>query len=260
MPDLFYRSGAPIGEIVLNQPSKRNAISASMWESLGEAAVAAERDPGARLVVVRGEGDHFAAGADITEFEQVYETPADADAYTRTMLASLAALEALAKPTLAMIRGACVGGGCSIALACDFRFAARSSRFGVTPGKLGLVYSLADTRRLAAAAGLANAKDLLLTGRLIDGEEAFAMRLCDRLYNDDELEPATLQFARALEEMSPFSARATKEMFALLKAGAADDDPRAGALLARSFAGTDFKEGRQAFLEKRRPRFPTPDQ
>jgi enoyl-CoA hydratase/carnithine racemase len=255
MAALSYRPGAPIGEIVLDQPTKRNAISAAMWAALGEAAFAAANDAGARLVVVRGEGAHFAAGADITEFEQVYKTPADAERYTRVMLESLAALEALPKPTLAMIRGACVGGGCSIALACDFRFAARSARFGVTPGKLGLVYSLADTRRLAAAAGLSGARDLLLTGRLIDAEEGLGMGLCDRLYTDDEIGEATLQFARAIEETSPFSARATKEMLALLKAGAADSDARAQALLAGSFSGADFREGYLAFLEKRRPVF-----
>lgn len=252
---LYYRSASPIGEIRLNRPKKRNAISAAMWADLKAAVEEAERDAGARLVVLRGEGGHFAAGADIGEFERVYKTPADAAMYTHVMLESLAALEALGKPTLAMVCGVCVGGGCSIALACDLRFAAPSARFGVTPGKLGLVYSLADTRRLAAAAGVSNAKDLLLTGRLIDGEEALRLGLCDRLYAEHEIEDAVLHFARQIEETSPFSARATKETFALLREGAKDGDPRATALMVSAFSGNDFKEGYTAFLEKRRPDF-----
>jgi enoyl-CoA hydratase/carnithine racemase len=253
---LTYRKGAPFGEIILDAPKRRNAISAAMWAALADAAAEAEKDAGARVVVVRGAGGHFAAGADISEFERVYKTPADAERYTTTMLAALAALEALPKPTLALVRGACVGGGTSIALACDLRFAAPSARFGVTPGKLGLVYSLEDTRRLAAAVGAAAAKELLFSGRLVAGEEAAAIGLADRLYAEEEIDDAALAFARLVEETAPSSARATKEMFRLLKAGAADGDARASALMAASFASADFREGYRAFLEKRRPKFP----
>lgn len=253
---LNYRPGTPIGEIVLDAPKRRNAISAAMWAGLGEAAAAAAKDQGARVVVVRGAAGHFAAGADISEFERVYRTPEDAERYTKTMLASLAALERLPKPTLAVVRGACIGGGTSIALACDLRFAAPSARFGVTPGKLGLVYSLDDTRRLAAAIGAAAAKELLFTSRLVSGEEAAAIGLADRLYGEDEIDDAALAFARLVEATAPSSARATKEMFRLLKDGAADGDPRATALLAAAFSSQDFREGYRAFLEKRRAKFP----
>jgi len=253
--DLFYLRGAPIGEIVLNRPSKRNAISAAMWAGLKDALAAAEQDD-ARVIVVRGAGDHFAAGADIGEFGEVYRSPGEADRYTAVMLDSLAALENAAKPTIAMIRGACVGGGVSIALACDLRFAARSARIGVTPAKLGFVYSLPDTRRLIEACGVANAKDLLFTGRLVDGEEALAMGLCDRLYADAELPDAVLRFAREVEATSQASARMTKEMIGLLKKGVADGDARAREILRGAAAGADFREGYSAFLEKRAPRFP----
>lgn len=252
---LFYRSAAPIGEIRLNRPKKLNAISSAMWALLKDAVAAAARDREARLIVVAGEGGNFAAGADISEFDRIYASRESAVGFADAMLEALSALEALPKPTLAAIRGACVGGGCSIALACDFRYAAPSARFAVTPGKLGLVYSLPDTRRLVAAAGAANARDLLFTGRIIDPEEAVRMGLVDRLCADEELDGAVLQLARRLEETSPYSAAATKKMFALLAEGAADGDARAAALLAEAFTGEDMTEGRKAFLEKRRPNF-----
>lgn len=254
---LIYRSDAPVGEIILNQPAKRNAISAVMWESLKEAIASAEADEDVKVLVIRGEGDHFAAGADITEFAQVYETTEKAQRYTQTMLDALEALENCAKPTIAQIKGSCVGGGCSIALACDFRFAGASARFGVTPGKLGLVYSLADTRRLAAAVGEGGAKDLLLTGRLINADEAKAMGLCDRLYQDGALENEAAAFSGQVAAVSQWSVRATKQTLSMLKNGIADNDPKAMELMLNAFEGEDFKEGYKAFLEKRKPSFPT---
>lgn len=253
---LSYRSSPPIGEIILNQPSKRNAVSAAMWDALGPAIADAERDDAVSLIVLRGEGDHFAAGADITEFAKVYETPASAERYTATMLNALAAVERSKKPTLAAIRGSCIGGGCSIALATDFRFASASAKFGVTPGKLGLVYSLADTRRLIAAIGETYAKDLLMTGRIIDADEARSIGLCNRVLPAESLDETIRSFGGSLAEVSRWSARATKEMIRLLKSGAADDDPAAARLLIESFSGEDFREGYTAFLEKRKPDFP----
>ena len=254
---LIYRSRAPIGEIILNQPAKRNAISAEMWTQLAEAVAQATDDEDVKVLVIRGEGDHFAAGADISEFAQVYETTAKARRYTETMLAALQALETCVKPTIAQIKGSCVGGGCSIALACDFRFASASARFGVTPGKLGLVYSLADTRRLVAAVGVGGAKDLLLTGRLIGSEEARQMGLCDRLYDDAKLENETAGFVSQIAALSQWSARATAKTLRMLKGGLADDDPKAMSLMLEAFEGADFQEGYKAFLEKRKPDFPT---
>lgn len=253
---LSYQSRPPIGEIVLNQPSKRNAISAEMWAALPPAIADAERDRQVSLIVLRGEGGHFAAGADITEFAKVYESPTSAERYTQTMLEALVALERSTKPSLAAIRGSCVGGGCSIALACDFRFASTTAMFGVTPGKLGLVYSLADTRRLVSAVGESNAKDLLMTGRIIAADEARSIGLCSRVLPDQGLEDAVTSFGDSLAEVSRWSARATKEMIRILKSGAGDEDPTAMRLLVQSFSGADFKEGYTAFLAKRKPDFP----
>jgi len=252
-----YQPGSPVGEIILNQPSKRNAINAAMWRGLGEVVQQAEADTAAKVLIIRGEGKHFAAGADITEFEKAYATRDSAAAYTQTMLAGLETLARCTKPTIAMIRGACVGGGCSIALSCDFRFAGMSARMGVTPGKLGLVYALADTRRLTATVGLSNAKDLLFTGRLVDVDEAHAMKLCDRVFAEEALHTETLSFAQQIAETSRWSIRATKRTFDMLADGIPDTSDSAMAIMLESFGGEDFREGYRAFLDKRKPKFPT---
>ena len=250
-----YVPEGAVARIIIAQPDKRNAITASMWRDLGAAVAAASADAAARMIVVAGEGGHFAAGADISEFADVYATRDRARDYTQAMLRSLSALETLAKPTVAVIRGSCVGGGCSIALACDFRFAAASARFAVTPAKLGLVYSLADTRRLARAAGPQGAKDLLMTGRMVEAAEAHRLGLVDRLYADDTLDKGVDAFAEQIAALSPFSLAATKETFQLLSDGADDDDARPLDLMMKAFDGADFKEGYRAFLDKRPPKF-----
>jgi len=242
---------------VLDQPAKRNAISEAMWRDLGVAVKKADADKDAAIIVVRGEGDHFAAGADITEFERVYATRESAGNYTKTMLDSLTALETCSKPTIAMIRGSCVGGGCSIALACDFRFASETARFGVTPGKLGLVYSVADTRRLIRTVGAANAKNLLFTGRIIDAGAAEEMNLCERVYADNGLDDSVRKFAQEIAGTSRWSANATKRTFKMIAEGADDSSDGAMEIMLEAFDGEDFAEGYRAFLEKRKPNFPT---
>lgn len=242
------------GAIILDQPKKRNAINAEMWSALPAAVKDAEADASCKVVRITGAGDHFAAGADITEFEKAYATQDSAAAYTNTMLQGLAALEACKKPTIAVIRGSCVGGGCSIALACDFRFGAASARVGVTPGKLGLVYSADDTQRLIQTVGTANAKRLLMTAEIMGADEALKIGFFDLLSDDDKLDESVTAFVAKIEALSQWSVRATKKMFFLV---ASDAQADAEALMLSSFKGEDFKEGYKAFLEKRSPKFPT---
>jgi len=253
---LYLKVRTPIGEIVLNQPLKRNAISEKMWHALGFTIAAAESDPAIKVIIIRGEGEHFAAGADISEFEHTYATSETASVYTKNMLSSLAVLENCTKPTIAMIDGACVGGGCSIALACDLRIASDRARFGITPGKLGLVYSVADTRRLVDAVGKSKAKDLLFTGRLIDSSEALEIGLCNRIHPYIDLQEKIDEFANSIAATSQWSVRATKNTFKML-GQRPDDAPEAMSLMLEAFEGADFKEGYRAFLEKRKPNFPT---
>jgi len=156
----------------LNRPDKRNALTLGMWRRMIALLKEAEDDPSIRVLVVAGAGNTFAAGADIEEMKAVFGDPATASAIAEITYDAQEALHRFPKPTLAMIRGACVGGGCGIALCCDLRFADRSAKLGITPGKLGLVYSLADTKRLVEAVGPAVAKDILYTGRIVEAVEA----------------------------------------------------------------------------------------
>ena len=249
------RHGAT-AHLVLNRPEKRNAVTEAMWAAIPGLLAEAEADPGVRLLVVRGEGGAFAAGADISEFETVYATPERAAAYSRAIAAALDGLAGFPKPTLAAIEGACVGGGCGIALACDLRFAAGGSKFGITPGKLGLVYTLNDTRRLVDAVGISAAKDILFTGRLIEGEEALGLGLIDRLVEPDALDGAVEDYAGLIAAASGRSARVTKAIMARIIAGQTEEDAATRAMFLEAFQGADFQEGYRAFLEKRKPAFP----
>lgn len=242
-------------ELVLNRPDKRNALSAAMWRAIPELLDKAALDDQVKLVVVRGAGGAFAAGADISEFEAVYATRDSAAAYTASIARALDTLAQFPKPTLARIEGACVGGGCGIALACDLRFAATGSRFGITPAKLGLAYTLNDTKRLIDAVGVANAKDILYSGRLIDADEAMAMGLVNRLVAPGELDNLVKTYAAGLAEASTQSARTTKKIINLIRAGVSEDTDETRKLFLDAFQSEDFREGYQAFLEKRKPDF-----
>jgi enoyl-CoA hydratase/carnithine racemase len=172
-PVLVRRGGdAAIAEIVLNRPGKRNALGVASWRALVNACAGLAADPAVRVAVVRGAPPAFSAGADIAEFGEVFRDAAAATAYNDLVQAALGAVERLEIPTIAMVAGDCVGGGCGLALACDLRFAAEGARFGITPARLGLAYTLADTRRLVDLVGPARAKDILFSARLLDAGEA----------------------------------------------------------------------------------------
>jgi enoyl-CoA hydratase/carnithine racemase len=248
------RDGAA-AHLVLNKPEKKNALSEAMWRAIPKLLAEAEADPDIRLLVVRGAGGAFAAGADISEFEEVYATAERAADYSRAIAAALDGLAAFPRPTLAAIEGACVGGGCGIALACDLRFAATGSKFGITPGKLGLVYTLNDTKRLIDAVGVSAAKDILFTGRILTGEEALSLGLIDRLTALDALGGAVTAFRDQVSATSAVSARITKQIIARIQAGQGEDDAETRKLFLDAFQGADFQEGYQAFLGKRKPEF-----
>jgi enoyl-CoA hydratase/carnithine racemase len=253
--DLFLTFHAAHAELTFNRPAKRNALNLDMWEGIPRILREAMANPQVRALVLNGAGGVFSAGADIAEFETTYGTAEAALANHRLMQAAMAALEDFPLPTIAMIEGPCVGGGCGLALCCDLRFAAPSARFGITPAKLGLVYGVGDTRRLVQAVGLSAAKDILFSGRLMDAIEAKALGLVDRVIPQDALESETLDYVETLAGASSFSARSTKAIMGRLREGAVIDDEASRALFASAFAGEDFKEGFAAFQEKRPPDF-----
>ncbi len=257
MPDdaIYLDKTGPHAVLRLNRPDKRNALNLSMWQRMIELLAEAESDPAIRLLIVAGEGPSFAAGADIDEMKAVFDDPKTADTIAEVTYEAQKALHRFPKPTIAMIRGACVGGGCGIALCCDLRFADHSAKMGITPGKLGLVYSLADTKRLVDAVGASTAKDILYTGRIVGAEEAQTLGLLDRLVENDGLETDVLAYADHICAASQFSAEATKKITHMILDGAEDDTPETRALFVDAFSGDDFREGFEAFTSKRTPNF-----
>ncbi|MBL8628689.1 MAG: enoyl-CoA hydratase/isomerase family protein [Rhodospirillaceae bacterium] len=244
-----------VATIHLNRPDKRNALSQAMWLRLMELVDAADADPAVKVIVVTGEGQAFAAGADIDEFRQTFTDPKAAEVTADITYRSQKRLHRNAKPTIAKIRGACVGGGCGVALCCDLRFADTTAKLGITPGKLGLIYTLADTSRLIDAVGPAKAKDILYTGRILDAEEAYRIGLIDRLVAPGDLDAVVAEYAAQICAASQFSARGTKQIVQMILDGAPDDTPATRQLFVDAFKGDDFKEGFAAFAEKRKPKF-----
>ena len=245
-----------IATIVLNKPDSHNAISQDMYRRLPEVFGELEADSSVKVVVVRGAGTRsFASGADITEFEQVRGDSASAKAYNEDVAASEHALEGFTKPTIAMVHGYCIGGGCGLALACDIRFADERSRFGITPAKLGLVYSLESTKRLVDVVGPSRAKWILFSGQHVHAEDALRLGLIDELIAADDLERHTYDFARQVTTRAQFSVRSSKRIVDLVLGGQTVDDDITIDIRNSSFDTEDYAEGVRSFLEKRPPRF-----
>lgn len=252
---VLQRSG-DIAWLILNRPEKRNAISFEMWLRIPELIEEVEQDESVKVLIVRGADERaFSAGADISEFQDLRSTPDGARRYNDATEGAALRLAALRKPTIAMVRGLCIGGGCGLALACDLRFADTTSRFGITPAKLGLVYSLNATKDLVDLVGPAQAKQILFSGRHVAAERAGQIGLVDELLPPEELEAFTLEFAAEVASRAQFSVRSAKRMVQLITGGQAEDSDESLALRLDSFETEDYREGVVAFLEKRQPNF-----
>jgi len=254
---ILYRRAGEIATLVLNRPDKRNALDLAMWRLIPVLLDRAEADAHVKVVVIRG-GDPraFAAGADIAEFVEKNTSPPAIDAFYETVKTAMARVEACPKPTIAAIGGLCIGGGCGLALACDIRFAASDAQLGITPAKLGLVYSVPDTRRLVAVVGPSRARDMLFTGRLLDATAAAQAGLVDFVVPVDEFDARLDDYVAEICANSQYSVRGIKEIVGLVERGAQDDTPHSLGLLTDAFSGEDYREGTAAFLGKRRAQFP----
>lgn len=244
-----------IGELMLSQPKRRNALNAAMWAGLPSILQTAANTKGIKALIVRGDGDHFASGADISEFGTLYATEASAKKISDDIATGFKALAEFPHPVIAMVRGACVGGGCGLALCCDLRFADTNSKFAITPAKLGLVYPFSDVQRLIETVGVPNAKDILFSARLLQSDEALSMGLINKLYAPDELEAAVMEYTRTLTALSKQSAITTKKMFGAHHDGQRSETVESQAWFLEGFSSRDFQEGYKAFLEKREPDF-----
>ena len=239
-----------VAHLVIDRAAKRNAITQAMWEAFPPLIADAMADAAIRVLIVRAaEPGAFSAGADIAEFGEGARDP-DWRARNQAAIASAQlALSRAPKPTIAQIAGDCVGGGCGLAIACDLRVATSMARFGITPAKLGLVYSLHDTKLLVDLVGPAQAKRILFTAELIGAAEAHRIGLVDLIDADAGA------LAEGIAASSPHTCREAKAMVRRILDGQAADDTETSALFAGAFTLPDFQEGVAAFLEKRRPVF-----
>lgn len=253
---IVLQTADDIATLTLNRPGKRNALTQAMWRALPPAIAAVEADTSIKVLILTGAGGHFAAGADIGEFETVYATRDSAAAYTAEIAAGMDAVARLTKPTIAAVSGACVGGGLGLALCCDLRLATDQAKLGITPGKLGLMYSLGDTRRLVEAVGASAAKDILFTGRILTSQEALLIGLIDAAVPVDGFDAVVAAKAAAISVASQWSARQTKAVVRLILDGQIEDDDITRGWFLDALEGEDFLEGRDAFLQKRTPAFP----
>jgi enoyl-CoA hydratase/carnithine racemase len=241
-PQLLHRVTDSVATVVIHHPAKRNAMTAAMWRALPPLLDTLAADPAVRVLVLTGEGGTFCAGADISTLQG---SPEEAQGLA---MAAEEALAAFPKPTLAAIRGHCVGGGLQLAAACDLRFAEEGSLFGVTPAKLGIVYAASSTRRLVSLVGPATTKYLLFSGELIDAERALRTGLVDEVLPEGELAKRVGEFTRVLASRSQLTQAAAKEF--------ADGRTDRDAHWAEQARGSgDRAEGVAAFLERRQPSF-----
>lgn len=252
--ELIFELEGAIAWLTFNRPHARNAMTWAMYDGLSAACERVDTDEAVRVFVLRGAGDHaFVAGTDISQF-QAFQTAEDALNYERTLSRRITRLEAVRKPTIAMIRGYCVGGGAAMAVACDLRIAGHDARFGVPIARtLGNTLSAQNIARLASLIGPARAKEILFTARFIDADEGKVIGLFNDVVEADRLELRTNELATLIAGHAPLTIRSVKEAVRrLLEHGRIDESSD---LYLMCYLSEDFKEGVSAFLEKRTPQW-----
>lgn len=252
---ILTESAGHVVTVTLNRPHKLNALTKSMWQTLGDTFARLSADDKVRCIVLRGAGDRaFAPGNDISEFETDRSNVDQARVYGAIMATTLAAIAECRHPTVALIKGICVGGGLEIAANCDLRICGRSSRFGVPINKLGLVMAHAELHGLLQLVGRATTLELLLEGRILDAEEADAKGLVNKVVADADVETEVHETARRIAAGAPLVARWHKQFIQRLS----DPTPLTSQEVDEGYAcfdSEDFQIGYRAFLAKQTPDF-----
>lgn len=252
---LLDRASSGLATVTLNRPERRNAVSLAMWHRLREIFDDCGRDRSVRGLVLTGAGGHFCAGADIGEFAGQRHDVETGRAYGAAVEACQSALAGVLKPTVAAVSGSCIGGGCALALCCDFRVGDRTARLGIPAARLGIVYGVEDCRRLLSCVPLATAKRMLFGAEILDAAVAADVGLLDQLCDDEVVAAARNQLARMVEN-APISIAGAKLTLQALQAGRLERDAAEIVELSRrSLESRDYQEGLRAFAEKRPPRF-----
>ena len=247
----------PVGWVIFNNVERHNALSLDMWEALPRILDQFEADAKIRVIVLKGAGEKsFISGADISEFDKKRASAEAVAQYDKIAHEASERLIHAVKPTIAMIRGYCIGGGLGVALSCDIRIASIGSRFAIPAAKLGLGYRVSSLQPLVALIGPAFAKEIIITARQFDCTEALAMGLINRAVDVQELESYTADYCARIAANAPLTMLAAKRTVDEISRAPSDlNRELCERLVDECFSSADYVEGRRAFMDKRKPRF-----
>ena len=254
---MLARKEGRVGVMIFNNPAKHNAVSLEMWQAGSEILDAFARDNEVRVLVVTGAGGKaFVSGADISKFENERATREAVERYNAVGQTFYTGLSTFPKPTIAQIQGYCIGGGLNLAIGCDLRFCTANSRFALPAAKLGLGYSYTGLKRFIDTVGPANTKDIFFSARQFGADEALAMGVVNRVLPEAELAPFVEGYAATIAGNAPLTIAAIKQAaIEALKPEKEQNLKLVADMVARCFASEDYIEGRNAFMEKRKPAF-----
>jgi enoyl-CoA hydratase/carnithine racemase len=257
---LLARKDGRVGVITFNNPAKHNAMSLEMWEATVSNLEAFAADAEVRVLVLTGAGGKaFVSGADISKFENERSSKEGIERYNLAVERGYAAVHSFPKPTIAMIRGYCIGGGMGLAACADIRICSPHSRFAIPAAKLGLGYDYPGVKRLVDLVGPSFAKEIFFTARQFDAAEAREMGFANRIVPDEEIEAYVRNYAETIAGNAPLTVNSIKFIVGeTVKDESKRDLGRCSELVAQCFASKDYVEGvegRQAFMEKRKPVF-----
>jgi enoyl-CoA hydratase/carnithine racemase len=252
---IIARKEGAVGWLIFNNPERRNAVSVDMWEAIPRVLADYEADPQVRVIVLSGAGDKaFVSGADISQFEKERSSADAVQRYEELAEGAAAKLQGCDKPLIAMIRGYCLGGGMNIAVLCDIRIAADDARFGIPAAKMGLGYRASSMKTLVEVVGAAYAREIMITARQFTAAEAKEMGLVNKVVAVPDLEKTVAEYTQTISGNAPLTMRTAKRIIREL--GAVNyDAAKCKAWAKECFESEDYKEGRKAFMEKRKPVF-----
>ena len=254
---MLSRKEGGVGYLIFNNPERHNAVSLEMWQAASRFLADFAADPEVRVVVLTGAGGKaFVSGADISKFESERSSKDAIDRYNKAVDEANTAVYEFPKPTIAMIRGYCIGGGVGLALCCDLRICSDNSKFGVPAAKLGLGYGYKGIKKLVDVVGPSFAKEIFFTARQFTAAEALQMGLANRVVPADDLEKYVRDYAETISANAPLTVNSVKFIVGeAVKDESKRDLKKCADLVAQCFASSDYIEGRKAFMEKRKPAF-----
>ena len=254
---MLSRKEGKVGYLTFNNPERHNAVSLEMWEAASGFLEDFKNDKNIRVVVATGAGGKaFISGADISKFEKERSTQEGVDRYNAAVDRANNAFYNFPKPIIAMIRGYCIGGGVGLALCCDMRICTEGSKFGVPAAKLGLGYRFDGLKKLVDLVGPSFAKEIFFTARQFTAAEAQMMGLVNRVLPDSELESYVKDYADTIAANAPLTVDSVKYIVGQAVTDESKRDlNKCDELVQACFASNDYKEGRKAFMEKRKPAF-----